>query len=98
MALGAHEVPVLVQLGPVQDVVVANLLIRIEMEPALATTIWADCPRPSIAPGAGRLGIRSGIAAADRCQMCISPQRWRACRRVRRSRPETSRPCGRNAI
>ena len=36
MALRAHEVPVLVQPGPMQDIVVLDLLVRIEMEPALA--------------------------------------------------------------
>ena len=35
VALRAHEIPVLVQLGPVQHVVVLDLLARIEMEPAL---------------------------------------------------------------
>src|SRR5262249_32614520 len=39
VALGAHEIPVLVQLRPMQDVVVLDLLIRIEMEPALAALI-----------------------------------------------------------
>ena len=46
MALGAHEVPILIQLSPMQDVVVANLLIRIEVEPALAATVL----RPAV-PG-----------------------------------------------
>ena len=46
VALGAHEVPVLVQLGPVQDVAVLDLLVGIEMEPALA----ADVLRPAV-PG-----------------------------------------------
>src|SRR5262249_13184876 len=36
VALGAHEVPVLVQPGPMQDVVVLDLFVGIEMEPALA--------------------------------------------------------------
>src|SRR5262249_43796618 len=35
MALGAHEVPVLIQPGPVQHVVVLDLLVGIEVEPAL---------------------------------------------------------------
>jgi hypothetical protein len=39
VALGAHEIPVLVQLGPMQDVVVFDLLVRIEMEPALAALL-----------------------------------------------------------
>src|SRR6516165_7672649 len=36
VALRAHEIPVLVQLGPMQDVVVLDLLVRVEVEPALA--------------------------------------------------------------
>src|SRR3954447_5770147 len=39
VALGAHEVPVLVQLGPMQDIVVADLLMGIEVEPALAAVV-----------------------------------------------------------
>src|SRR5215831_15968164 len=39
VALRAHEVPVLVQLGPMQDIVVLDLLVRIEMEPALAALL-----------------------------------------------------------
>ena len=46
VALGAHEVPVLVELRPVQDVVVADLLVRIEVEPALAALVL----RPAV-PG-----------------------------------------------
>ena len=46
MALRAHEVPVLVQLGPVQNVVVLDLLVRIEMKPALAAFVL----RPAV-PG-----------------------------------------------
>ena len=36
MALGAHEIPVLIQLGPMQDIVVLDLFVRIEVKPALA--------------------------------------------------------------
>ena len=36
VAFGAHKVPILVELGPMQDIVVANVLVRIEMEPALS--------------------------------------------------------------
>ena len=36
VALRAHEIPVLVQLGPVQDIVVLDLLVGIEVKPALA--------------------------------------------------------------
>ena len=46
VALCAHEIPVLVQLGPMQDIVVLDLLVRIEMEPALAAFVL----RPAV-PG-----------------------------------------------
>src|SRR6185437_5853921 len=36
VALGAHEVPILIELGPMQHVVVLYVLIVIEMKPALA--------------------------------------------------------------
>src|SRR5215469_8107638 len=36
VALGAHKIPILVELGPVEDVVVADFLVRVEMEPVLA--------------------------------------------------------------
>ena len=36
VALGAHEVPILIELGPMQHVVVADVFVGIEMEPALA--------------------------------------------------------------
>src|SRR5580693_3279847 len=39
MALCAHEIPILVQLGPVQSVVVLDILVRIEMEPMLAALV-----------------------------------------------------------
>src|SRR5262245_49170703 len=39
MAFGTHEIPILVQLGPVQEIVVTDLLIRIEVKPALTTPI-----------------------------------------------------------
>ena len=48
MALGAHEVPVLIELGPVQHVVVLDLLIGVEMKPALAALVL----RPAV-PGDG---------------------------------------------
>src|SRR5262249_32794404 len=45
VASGAHEIPVLVQLGPMQDVVVLDLFVRIEVEPALAAgLLWAAVP------------------------------------------------------
>ena len=46
MALGAHEVPVLIEPGPVQHVVVLDLLIGIEMKPFLAALVL----RPAV-PG-----------------------------------------------
>src|SRR5262249_46071967 len=39
VALGAHEVPVLVQLGPMQNIVVLDLFVGIEMEPALSALL-----------------------------------------------------------
>ncbi len=39
MTLGAHEIPVLVQLGPVQEIVVLDLFVGVEMEPALAALV-----------------------------------------------------------
>ena len=39
VALGAHEIPVLVQLRPVQEVAGADLLVGIEVEPALAALV-----------------------------------------------------------
>src|SRR5262249_29006267 len=46
VALGAHEIPVLVQLGPMQNIVVLDLLAQIEMEPTLSALVF----RPAI-PG-----------------------------------------------
>ncbi len=46
VALGAHEIPVLVELRPVQDVVVADFFIGIEVEPALSALVL----RPAV-PG-----------------------------------------------
>src|SRR5271155_3168237 len=39
MTLGAHEIPVLIQLCPMQDIVVLYVLVRVEMEPALAALL-----------------------------------------------------------
>src|SRR6186997_3506328 len=45
MTLGAHEVPVLIELRPMQDVVVTDFFIGIETEPALAAFfLWPDIP------------------------------------------------------
>src|SRR6266851_3952680 len=46
VALGAHEIPVLIELGPVQYVVVLDLFIGIKMKPALTALL----PRPAV-PG-----------------------------------------------
>ena len=51
VAVGAHEVPVLVRAGPVEDVVVRHVLVRVEMEPALA----ALGPRPRVPDDVQRL-------------------------------------------
>ena len=59
VALGAHEVPVLVQLGPVQDIVVADLLVGIEVEPALAALVL----RPAV-PG-DRQRLQAAIRELD---------------------------------
>ena len=56
MALGAHEIPVLQQTGPVQDVARVDLLAGIEMEP----------PLPSLGTRAGIPGDREGLVAAFR--------------------------------
>ena len=39
MALGAHEIPVLVQLRPMQDIVVLDLFIGIKVKPALSAFV-----------------------------------------------------------
>ena len=45
MAIRAHVIPVLIQLGPMQRVVVLDLLVRVEVKPALAPLLlWAAVP------------------------------------------------------
>src|SRR4029434_2239387 len=45
MALGAHKIPILVEPGPVQNVVVFDLFVRIEVEPTLsAFMLWPTVP------------------------------------------------------
>ena len=45
VALRAHEVPVLVQLRPMQDVSMVDPFVRIEMKPALpALVLWTRIP------------------------------------------------------
>jgi hypothetical protein len=39
MAFGAHEIPVLIELGPMQNVIVLDLLSGVEMNPALPAFI-----------------------------------------------------------
>ncbi len=58
VALGAHVVPVLVRPGPVQDVVVGDVLVRIQVKPALAALVLragvpADVERLHAAVGKG---------------------------------------------
>src|SRR5262249_43304667 len=57
VALRAHVVPVLVQLGPMQDVVVLDHLVGVEMKPALAALLlWAAVPgdRQRLQPAIGK--------------------------------------------
>src|SRR5262249_24066436 len=56
VALGTHEIPVLAELGPMQHVVVTDVLVWIEMEPALATLLL----------GPGVPGERKHLQAAVR--------------------------------
>ncbi|MOA04097.1 hypothetical protein D3C78_1236320 [compost metagenome] len=55
VAIRAHEVPVLCRAGPVQRIGVADLLFRIEMEPALSALIR----RPAV-PGDGQ-GLQTAV-------------------------------------
>ena len=59
VALRAHEVPVLVQPGPMQDIVVLDLLVRVEMKPALTALIL----RPAV-PG-DRQRLHAAIRKLD---------------------------------
>ncbi len=43
MTLGAHEIPVLIELRPMQDVVVLDVLFRVEVKPALAALRFRPC-------------------------------------------------------
>src|SRR5215470_1395305 len=43
VALRAHEIPILIELGPMQHVVVPDLLVRIEVEPVLASLLLGAC-------------------------------------------------------
>ena len=85
MALGAHEVPGLVEPGPVQRVAGVQVLVGIEVEPALAALVLRPrCPRRCRAPASGRPGRRSGTAAAGRRRRCSGSRSRRACRPARR--------------
>src|SRR5215470_2033192 len=58
VALGARVVPILIQLRPVQNVVVLDLLVRVEVKPALAALLlWAAVPgdRQRLQPAIGKL-------------------------------------------
>ena len=59
VAFGAHEVPVLVEPGPVQDVVMADRLVRIERKPALPALVL----RPAV-PGDGER-LQAPIGKSD---------------------------------
>jgi hypothetical protein len=53
MTFGAHEIPVLIEFRPVQNVVVPDVLVRIEMEPTLAVLVFRSavpCNRQSLQP------------------------------------------------
>src|SRR5208337_49608 len=56
VTLGAHEIPVLVELRPVQDVVEADLLVRIEVKPALSALVL----RPAVPAERQRLDAAVG--------------------------------------
>src|SRR5262245_56572282 len=58
VTLRTHEIPVLVQPGPVQDVVVLDLLVGIEVEPALAALVLRTAvpgERQRLQPAVGKL-------------------------------------------
>ncbi len=59
VASRAHEIPVLIQPGPVQHVVVLDLLVRIEVKPALAALVL----RPAV-PG-DRQRLQAAIGKLD---------------------------------
>ena len=85
VALGAHEVPGLIDAGPVQRIAGVQVLVGVEVEPALAALILrAARPRRCRAPAGGRPGRRSDIAAAGRRQTCSGSRSRRACRPARR--------------
>src|SRR5688572_10110115 len=70
MALGAHEIPVLIELGPMQDVVRLDLLMGIEVKPALAALLLrARIPRQRqrLNAAVGKLDeiLLQGIEAED---------------------------------
>lgn len=57
MAFGAHEVPVLIQLGPMQNIVMSDPFVWIEMEPALAALLFRPRiprDRQSLEPSIGK--------------------------------------------
>ena len=68
MALGAHEVPVLERPGPVQGILVVDLLLRVEVIPALAALagrarVPRDAQRLEAAPGKLQEVLLQGIDA-----------------------------------
>jgi hypothetical protein len=53
MTFGAHEIPILIEFRPAQNVVVPNVFVRIEMEPTLAALVFRSavpCDRQSLQP------------------------------------------------
>src|SRR5215813_9439683 len=59
MTFGAHEIPVLIELGPMQNIVVADFFIGIVMEPALSALFL----RPGI-PG-NRQSLHASVRKFD---------------------------------
>ena len=71
VAVGAHVVPVLVRARPVERIVVRDLLLRVEVEPALAALRpWAASPRRWPGTAGARPETRRGTAAADGSRTC----------------------------
>ena len=92
VARRALRVPVLAELRPVQDVGVRDLLVRIQVVPALpARRPSGGCPRRCSAPGTGRPETRSGTAAAGRRRRRTPPRSRASVRPGRRCARRTCR-------
>lgn len=86
VALGAHEVPPLIDPGPVQRIARLELLVGVRDGTRVARPgprAWR--PRRCRAPAGGRPRTRSDIAAAGRPRRCSGSRTHRACRPARRS-------------